>query len=109
MVPEQTLRMIRAQDLILQFTMSQPTDITGWSITFAVLTALGGSTQISKTVGNGIAITDAGRGVIQVTLAKNDTLGLPIQEYVWALKRTDAGNNLMLARGELVLEQEEIA
>ena len=108
MVPEQSIRIIRSQDLILQFTMAAPTDITGWSVTFLVLSALGGATQITKTVGAGITLTDAGRGVLQVTLSKADTIALAIQDYVWGLKRTDNGNNLMLARGELILEQEEI-
>ena len=94
MVPEQSIRIIRSQDLILQFTMAAPTDITGWSVTFLVLTALGGSTQITKTVGAGITITDAGRGILQVSLGKADTSGLAIQDYVWGLKRTDNGNNM---------------
>jgi hypothetical protein len=109
MVPEQNIRIIQSQDLILQFTMAAPTDITGWSISFQVLTALGGTVSISKSVGSGITIADAARGIVQVTLAKADTNGLGIQDYVWMLKRTDAGFNTVLARGELTLEQTEIS
>jgi hypothetical protein len=109
MIQEQTIRIIRAQDLVFQFTMATPQDITGWSITFAVNDSLGGTNRITKTVGSGITITDPGRGVIQVAIAKTDTNSLNIQDYVWGLKRTDAGNNVMLARGELILEQEEIS
>jgi hypothetical protein len=98
--------MVRAQDLTLVFTMAPPQVITGWAITFAVYTALGGSAVVTKTVGAGITISDAGKGIISVALAKGDTAGQTVQDYVWAVKRTDSGNTVFLARGQLILEQE---
>ncbi len=106
MAPEQTIRMVRAQDLTLIFTMAPPQDITGWAITFQVRDSLGGTIRITKTVGGGITITDAARGVIQIALSKGNTNTLTIQDYVWELRRKDAGNEVSLARGELILEQE---
>ena len=106
MPPEQTIRIIRNQDLTLVCSMAPPQDVTGWSIEFSVYTALGGSRIIDKTVGAGITITDAGKGVISIALAKTDTSSQAVQDYVWAIKRVDSGNYVVLARGQLVLEQE---
>jgi hypothetical protein len=106
MPPEQTLRLIRAQDLTLRASLSPPREVTGWSITFQVRDSLGGTSRITKTVGSGITLTDAGKGIITISLAKADTATLTIQSYVWDVKRTDSGNNVVLARGQLVLEQE---
>lgn len=113
MPPEQLLRIIRSQDLSLRFVMDRPRSISGWSVTFQIRKRLGGTSVLTKTVGSGIALTDTGRGVLTVSLAKADTSGLTLtsglasgEGYVWDLKRTDAGANVVLARGELVLEQE---
>lgn len=106
MAPEQTIRMVRSQDLTLVYSMAPPQDVTGWSIRFQMRGSLGGTIRITKTVGGGITISDAGRGVVQVALAKADTQSLTAQDYVWELRRYDAGNEISLARGQMVLEQE---
>jgi hypothetical protein len=106
MPAEQTLEFIRAQDLTLVGRFAQPRDITGWTITFQVRDSLGGTSRITKTVGSGVTIADAGRGVIEISLAKADTQGLAIQSYVWDIKRTNSGANVVLATGQLVLRQE---
>lgn len=113
MPPEQTLRFIRAQDLTIRAALAPPRDLTGWSVSFTVRDALGGSAVLTKTVGGGITLTDPGQGVLTITLAKADTSGLTVSSalaagkgYVWDVKRTDAGSNLVLARGQLILEQE---
>ena len=72
MPPEQTIRIIRSQDLTLRATLAQPRDMTGWAITFQVRDSLGGTSRISKTVGSGITITDAGKGIIEVSLANRE-------------------------------------
>ena len=109
MPPEQTLRIIRAQDLTIRATMNQPRDVTGWSVSFTMRDSLGGTAHITKTVGSGITIADAGKGVLDIALAKADTSSLAIQSYVWDVKRTDTGSNVVLARGQLILEQEVTA
>ena len=43
MPPEQTIRIIRAQDLSVRCTMAPPRDMTGWAITFIVRDALAGT------------------------------------------------------------------
>ncbi len=113
MPPEQTLRLIRAQDLTLRAGMSPPRDITGWAVTFTVKDALGGAAVLAKTVGGGLTLADPGRGILTVALAKADTSALLVSSalpagkgYVWDIKRTDPGHNIVLARGQLILEQE---
>jgi len=106
MVPDQSFRLIRSQDLSFICKMDVPRDITGWTITFQVRDSLGGTSRITKTVGSGITISNAGRGEITITLDKADTSSLAIQSYVWDIKRTTSGSNVTLARGELTLEQE---
>jgi hypothetical protein len=105
MAPEQTIRLIRAQDLTIVATMEKPRSISGWAITFQVRDSLGGTSRITKTVGGGITITDGGKGVISISLAKADTSSLTVRSYVWDIKRTDSGSNVVLARGELILEE----
>lgn len=116
MPPEQTLRIIRAQDLTIKAMMNPPRDMTGWAITFEIKDRLGGSSIVSKTVGSGITITDGPRGIITITLAKADLSGQTVSSglsstygYVWNIKRTDTGNNVVLARGQMILEQEVTA
>jgi hypothetical protein len=96
--------------------MDRPRSIASWSVTFQVKKKLGGTSVISKTVGSGVALTDTGRGIITVSLAKADTSSLTLtsaladgEGYVWNLKRTDSGSNVVLARGELILEEEVTA
>src|SRR5262245_6659823 len=106
MSAEQTLEFVRSQDLTLVGRFAQPRDITGWSITFQVRDSLGGASRIVKTVGSGITITDAGRGVVEISRAKADTQGLAIQSFGWDIKRTNSGSSVVLAMGQLVLRQE---
>lgn len=106
MPAEQTLELIRAQDLTLVGRFAEPRDLTGWTITFQVRDSLGGTSRIVKTVGAGITVRDAGRGVIEIALAKADTQSLAVQSYVFDIKRTNAGANVVLAYGQLILRQE---
>jgi hypothetical protein len=103
------LTFFRGEDITLTFTMQPPRDITGWSITFKLATTLGGTVQFAKSVGSGVTLTDAGRGVFQVSIASADTASLAVGRYVWDVRRTDAGNKATLADGYLTLKQEVTA
>lgn len=105
MPPEQSIRLIRAQDVTITATMEKPRSISGWAVTFQVRDSLGGTSRITKTVGSGITISNAGKGVLSIALAKADTSSLTVRSYVWDIKRTDSGSNVVLARGELILEE----
>jgi hypothetical protein len=112
MPPEQVIRLIRGQDLTLRYLMRPPQDITGWSVTWTMRDSVGGNSIITKSVGSGITLTYPTKGILDVALAASDTaavtptvsLGSGLG-YVWEIKRTDTGNNLVLARGSLILEQ----
>ena len=112
---KQTIKMTRAQDLTFEFRMAPPRDITSWTIAFVVKEALGGSTAISKSTSSGITITNAGKGIIQITIAKANTSGLTLstdlddgEGYVWEVRRTDSGSELVLAKGNFILEEEVV-
>ena|SRR6266446_2969736 len=113
MPPEQTLRIIRAQDLTLRASMNPPRDLTGWTIQFRIRDAVGGASSLLKTTAAGITIADAGRGILSISLARADTASLTPSNglaagkgYVWEVRRTDTGSETVLARGQLILEQE---
>jgi hypothetical protein len=60
---------------------------------------------LTKTTGSGLATTDEPNGVERLTLTDTDTLTLADQGYVHALRRTDDGNEVVLAYGEAVLQK----
>lgn len=103
MAAKQNIEMTRGQDLVIQFSMSPPTSVSGWTITFQVKDSLGGTSRITKTVGSGITVASTPKGVLQVALSASDTSALTAQSYVWDLRRTNSGSNRELARGELRL------
>lgn len=115
MPSEQMLRIIRAQDLTFKARMQPPQDISGWTLAFRVRDSLGGTSVIYKTTAGGIAIDEAGQGTISISLARADTSSLtPSKDlaagkgYVWEIRRTDSGYETVLARGQLILEQEVV-
>src|SRR5687768_16887689 len=96
------LTWFRSDDVRIVARAVAPTDVTGWAVTFQVRDSLGGTSRITKTTGGGgISLTDAGRGVLTIIIAKADTQGLAPGNYVWDLKRTDTGSNTVLAHGTL--------
>lgn len=110
---EQDICMVRDQDIDLRFSMmSVPSGgISGWTIGFTVKKRVDGATVFSKTTSSGIEITDPDNGIITVTVADTDTSAATLSEdldagerYVWDLKRTDAGSEVVMARGDFILE-----
>jgi hypothetical protein len=103
---EQPLRFVRGQDLSLRWTMDRKRAVTGWTVVWTLRKRVGKTVVLTKTA----ALTDTTYGVFTVTLAEADTLAVsPSDEldagegYVWDLKRTDSGSNVVLARGTLDL------
>lgn len=82
------------EDLTLAFTVTGESDITGWTISFAV-----GS--VTKTSGGG-GITML-TNVATVTLGAADTTALGPGAAAYRLRRTDSGNNTVLAYGQVSL------
>jgi hypothetical protein len=99
------LSFFRGEDVTIDFQMTPPVDITGWTILFKVAQTLGGAVQFTKTA----SIVDGPRGLFQVAIASADTAGLSVGRWVWDARRTDSGNKATLADGYLDLKQEVTA
>lgn len=99
------LTFFRGEDITLDFQMSPPIDISGWTITFTAADGLGGTVQITKTATS----SDGPRGRFRVVLASADTAALDPGRYVWDVRRTDSGNRATLADGYLDLRREVTA
>jgi hypothetical protein len=99
-----SLSFFRGEDVTVDFQMTPPADVTGWSISFTLKDTLGGITQ------NGFplsaTIVDGPRGRFRVAIAAALTAGLAVGRYVWDARRTDSGNKTTLADGYLDLRQE---
>jgi hypothetical protein len=95
------LNFFQGEDVLLNFNLSPPQDITGWTLTGTVKDKLGGTVQFTFTP----TITDAGKGLFQVAWSRAQTSALNPGDYVWDVRRTDAGNNSVLANGEITLRQ----
>jgi hypothetical protein len=101
----QNLTFFRGEDVTLDFTMTPPEDVTGWTITFKVADKLAGTVQFTK----GATIVDGPRGKWRVSIASADTASLAVGRYVWDARRTDGGSKATLADGFLDLKQEVTA
>jgi hypothetical protein len=108
MAIETPLSWFRGEDVALTVTLTPPTSISGWSLTFTVRDRPGGTVKLTKDNGGtgGLTITDAGNGVFKVTIARADTQTLTVQAYVYDIRRTDSGNNAIIAFGSINLKQE---
>jgi hypothetical protein len=95
------LSFFQGEDIQLNFAVTPPADITGWTLTGTVQNKLGGATQFTFTP----SIQDAGRGWFQASFARAQTSNLSPGDYVWDIRRTDAGKNAVLAHGEITIKQ----
>jgi hypothetical protein len=95
------LSFFQGEDIQLNFALTPPTDITGWTLTGTVQNKLGGTTAFTFTP----SIVDAGRGWFQAGFARAQTSNLSPGDYVWDVRRTDSGKNAVLAHGEITLKQ----
>jgi hypothetical protein len=99
------LTFFRGEDVVLDFTLAPPEDVTGWTIGWKMATTLGGAVHLNKAA----SITDGPRGQFRVTIASADTASLPVGRYVWDARRTDSGSKATLADGYVDLRQEVTA
>lgn len=99
------LTFFRGEDILLEFQMTPPSDITGWTISFKLADSLGGTVQFTKSA----TITDGPRGKFRVSIASADTASLTAGRYMWDARRTDSGSKATLADGWLDLRREVTA
>ena len=92
-------------------------DITGFTLRFDARKGASANDPplITKITSNGISITgtfDAARATntqrVAITLEDTDTNTLPARDYQYALKRTDAGFEKVLADGKMALLQSAV-
>jgi hypothetical protein len=85
-----------------------PQDITGWSVSYMIkrsLDDLDVDAVLQKTTASGITLTTPTSGIMNITIADTDTDGLTAGRYYHEVKRTDAGQETVLAKGTCVLQQ----
>ena len=98
----------QGEDVKVQVTVTGE-NITGWTLAFAVATAYGATPLFTKTTVSGITISNGAGGVFDVAIADTDTDALASGGYVWEAKRTDAGQETVLAYGDLELKPRVVA
>jgi hypothetical protein len=86
-----------------------PEDVTGWTLSW-VLSEVGGVALVSKATGSGISITGVynvdptlNTQRVDVLLEDTDTVALARGTYIYKLKRTDPGEETVLAFGTFEL------
>ncbi len=99
-----SLSWFRGEDVTVDFQMTPPVDVTGWTIRFTLSDTLGGTAQSGFPLTASIVNGPAGR--FRVAIASALTASLAVGRYVWDVRRTDAGSKATLADGYLDLRQE---
>ena len=103
MATKTDITFFRGEDVTLAVTVTG-TIITGWGLSCSIGKGYGQTVAFTKTIGTGIAITDGPGGKFEVSIADTDTDVLRSGAYVWDIKRTDAGQEVVLCYGNLDLK-----
>lgn len=97
------IEFVCGEDILVEDTVTG-VNIAGWALAFAMARRYVDSAALTKTTDDGITITNGAGGIFQITIADTDTVDLVIGDYVWDVKRTDAGQEAVLTRGTLTLK-----
>ncbi len=103
--------LIRFEDGIISFSLTNPTNITGWSVEFQVKKRFDScSGRITKSADatffngqSGITFTNAAQGRFNVTINSVDTSGFDFGNYAYSIERQNAGNRTVLTTGFFLL------
>lgn len=92
----------RGEDILITFTMTPLTDITGWTISAKVKTAVQEPTALLTIAGT---VTSAAAGIftVAVTAAQN-TSTLAVGRYDYSVTRTDSGSVAVLSEGTITVK-----
>ena len=90
-----------------------PQTMTGWALTWELLDRRGGTVLLTKTTASGIAIGNGAGTNDRATITVADTdiegiTGIAPGTFYHVLRRTDAGNEAVLAFGDAVLQRASI-
>lgn len=91
-------------NIVLPFELlngTDPLNITGWAISFRI-GLRSNKNLVTKTVGDGITITDGAAGELTVTLGVADLTRTPAV-YTYEMRRTDSGTVRTLVTGQLTI------
>lgn len=112
------IRFFRGEDIELDVTMDpNPVGgVVGWAITFTLRKRLNQLPIIvTKTIGDGVTITNGPAGQFSVLLASSDTAELELDStdddgntvgvYFFDIQRTDPGSRRVITFGTVTLEQ----
>lgn len=82
-------------------------NITGWALeaTFAPLDTMTIDDDLTKTIGDGVTITDGVNGVCEIVLLAADTADMRSVDWEWALWRIDAGFKHPLSLGTITVAE----
>lgn len=93
--------------IVLQFSMTPVTNVTGWSVLLSFKHTVNDTIFIKQyTVGTGIVVTDVVNGVWSVPMSRADTLLFAAPgTYVYSFERTDNGAETVLAYGKFQVDK----
>jgi hypothetical protein len=91
----------RGEDVSLNFTLTPLTDITGWTLSFALKQRLDDPSARLTVAGS---ITTASAGTFAVALSAANTTSLSAGTYRYDVWRTDSGSAAALATGALTVK-----
>jgi hypothetical protein len=97
MAVQTAIQIFQGEYIVLTFTMTPTTDITGWTIVFNVAKSAGSTAKVITNLG--CTLTTPVSGIFTATLTDVVTLAIPVNSYYWDAWRIDASNERMLAYG----------
>ena len=98
-VNNQTVRVYRGEDVSLDFTAREDTDVTDWDFAFTLKTN-SGTTVLTLTSDDGdITVTDEDEGEFSVEITRAQTSALTLRNYRWDCWRVNSGAYRRLAGG----------
>ena len=107
---DQDLDVYQGSDVLITVTVYESDGytadvITGWDLeaTFAKPVSRSIDTTLTKTIGDGVTITNGAGGVCTVALEDTDTDEMDAGEWEWSLWRIDDGSEAPLAIGTLTI------
>lgn len=101
MLTNQNLDIYRGEDKSwgISVAIDGPVDLTGAALAFTVRRTYTGTALVTKTVGDGITVTDAANGQATLALVPDDTADLTIATHYYDLVLTLSGKSYTLAVG----------
>lgn len=97
----QNILVYRAEDIILNFTMSPNVDITGWVISMTIAKSYNHSNKLIQITG---IITSGPNGQFQMLLTSSQ-LDMQPDKYVYDVWRTSPGNARILNIGDFEIKE----